>query len=357
MRRDLSTLDRDIGQDWSRIIQEAFKHGIDCTITQGGLLPGREVQGIHEVSETQNYLLGSRLITKDGRVFYYAKAGGACKSGYGCKYNGKLKWDGDLAYKAVVDDLTVMLRNDGIPFTKDELYGGYVLIHHATNMQTRRIIGNNASPSADVQIIAAVNKGAAGEGSFEIAASVASQFTKGTKIVVYGSVATTNDGIYTVRADATYDSPTTTITVEEAVAADTTGDGNLTGVVVLTLEEPLSQAFTIASFAEVLPNSYANLSTDGSTTQSHAGVPGTYATTNGFFWVQTWGELWIVPGGIAAGAVGEGSNEREVTFFSDGSINGVKDIDSTVGFQKAGFIIENNTDGTGPPLIMLQIRP
>lgn len=55
MRRNLSTLDRDIGQDWSRIIQEAFLHGIDCDIIQNGLLPGRNVQGIHEVSDVQNY--------------------------------------------------------------------------------------------------------------------------------------------------------------------------------------------------------------------------------------------------------------------------------------------------------------
>lgn len=32
MKRNLSALDRDVGQDWSRIIQEAFADGIDCDI-------------------------------------------------------------------------------------------------------------------------------------------------------------------------------------------------------------------------------------------------------------------------------------------------------------------------------------
>ncbi|GAH66015.1 unnamed protein product, partial [marine sediment metagenome] len=111
MRRDLSTLDRDIGQPWSRIIQEAFKHGIDGTIMQGGLLPGREVQGIHEVSETQNYLLESRLMTRDGRVFYYAKAGYACSAGIGCKFYGAMKFAGNTVAKVEIDKKTVMIKN------------------------------------------------------------------------------------------------------------------------------------------------------------------------------------------------------------------------------------------------------
>jgi len=361
MRRDLSAIDRNIGQMWSRLIQEAFKHGIDCTIMQGGLLPGREVQGIHEVSKTQNYLLESRLMTRDGRVFYYAKAGAACSSGIGCKFYGILKWDGGTAAVVKTGEKTVMIRNDGVLFTKDELYGGYLLLHHVTNMQNRRILGNDANPEATEQTIAAANTGAAGEGSFEITASVASQFTKGTKITVYDS--TGNDGIYTVKADATYDDvDTTTITVEEAVPS-AIGDGKLTGVVILTLEEGLSEDFGINNWTEILPNPYADLRGAKLSNEkvSHAGIPGTEAALDEYFWVQTWGPCWIEPGGGSPNGVGVGVNERTVVFVGDGSVNAVTDISpasaSEVGYQVAGFIIQNDSAGAGPPLVMLQIRP
>ncbi len=356
MRRDLSAIDRDIGQDWSRIIQEAFKHGIDCDIIQNGLLPGRPVQGIHEVSDVQNYQLESRRITKDGRVFYYAKAGAACSAGTGCKFYGVLKFDGYPAAIVGVKDKTVMIRNDGEIFTKDELYGGYLLLHHATNTQIRRIIANDASPGATESDIAAANKGVAEAGSFEITANVASQFTKGTKITVYGG--TINDGFYTVKEDAIFSVDTTTITVEEAVV-DATAGGYITGVVTLTLEEGLSQAFAvITGLVEILPNSYADLQGASNERVSHAGIPGTEAKKGEYFWVQTWGPCWILPGGGSPLGVGDDANERTVVFVGDGSVNALKDVWSTgSGHQIAGFIIENNTDGTGPPLVMLQIRP
>ena len=38
MRQDLSALDRDIQQALGRVLQEAFKHGIDCDILRGGYI-------------------------------------------------------------------------------------------------------------------------------------------------------------------------------------------------------------------------------------------------------------------------------------------------------------------------------
>ena len=73
MKRNLATLDTDIGQDWSRIIQDAFADGIDCDlITEGGLETDKTVQAIMSVSATQNYALGTRR-AHDGKVFRYAK--------------------------------------------------------------------------------------------------------------------------------------------------------------------------------------------------------------------------------------------------------------------------------------------
>jgi len=360
MKRDLSTLDRDIGQPWSRIIQEAFKHGIDCTIMQGGLLPGRKVQGIHEVSKTQNYLLESRLMTRDGRVFYYAKAGAACSAGIGCKFYGTLKWDGGTAVAVKTKGKTVMIRNDGVNFTKDELYGGYLLLHHVTNMQNRRIIANDANPAATAQTITVVTAGAAGAGSFGVADDKSLLFTKGTKIEVYGDIA--NDGFYTVKADATFSVDTTTITVEEAVPSATVA-GTITGIVTLTLEEALSGDFAVNNWTEILPNPYADLRGAKLANErvSHAGIPGTEAAVDEYFWVQTWGPCWIEPGGGSPNGVGVGVNERTVVFVGDGSVNAVTDISpaaaSEVGYQVAGFIIQNDSGGAGPPLVMLQIRP
>ena len=73
MKRNLATLDTDIGQDWSRIIQDAFADGITCDlITEGGLETDKTVQAIMSVSATQNYALGTRR-AHDGKVFRYAK--------------------------------------------------------------------------------------------------------------------------------------------------------------------------------------------------------------------------------------------------------------------------------------------
>ena len=154
MKRDLSAIDRDIGQDWSRIIQEAFKHGIDCDIIQGGLLPGRPEQGIYEVSTTQNYLIGSKRTTPGGRIFRYAYADGACKAKYGAKYLreeaishtaatlGRAK--GETTIKCTVANSDGAL-NDGA-IAKDELVGGFVVIYDETDTirQHREIIANTA---------------------------------------------------------------------------------------------------------------------------------------------------------------------------------------------------------------------
>ncbi len=76
-RRNVATISRNIGVGIVRIIQEAFRDGIDCDIIQGGLVAGGSTQTILEESATQNYLLGTRLATKDGRIFRYCKAGAA----------------------------------------------------------------------------------------------------------------------------------------------------------------------------------------------------------------------------------------------------------------------------------------
>jgi len=155
MRRDLSTIDRNIGQMWSRIIQEAFEHGIDCDMIQGGLLSGRPVQGLYEVSETQNYIIGSRRMTPDGRVFRYAKSGGICYTGQGSAIYPDIAFMKDCsgALKATDKKITFTQADAGT-FDKDALKGGYITIYgnpgtpalpDNADCPHRLITGNNAN--------------------------------------------------------------------------------------------------------------------------------------------------------------------------------------------------------------------
>lgn len=152
MKRDLSAIDRDIGQDWSRIIQEAFKHGINCNIIQGGLLDGKSEQGLYEVSDIQNYGIGDRLITPDGRVFHYAKSGGKCYTGQGNAFYNSIAFAGKSSAALVATDKQITFsyaEAGGESFLKDALRGGYIAIYGGdpsnADCPHRRIVGNNAN--------------------------------------------------------------------------------------------------------------------------------------------------------------------------------------------------------------------
>lgn len=152
MRRDLSAIDRDIGQDWSRIIQEAFKHGIDCDIIYGGLIPGRDEQGLYEVSDTPNYLMGSRRISPGGQVYRYAKATNIITS---CKYGVKF-WalssegiEANLAQKQEKGNTSILIAGD---FAKDELLGGTLIIHVPDGLEQQRVIAGNTVKNGDGNI-------------------------------------------------------------------------------------------------------------------------------------------------------------------------------------------------------------
>jgi len=72
-KRNLATIDTDIGQDWSRLIKEAFADGLDCDfITEGGKTSTGIDQGLMTVSLAKNFELGTRR-AHDGKVFRYAK--------------------------------------------------------------------------------------------------------------------------------------------------------------------------------------------------------------------------------------------------------------------------------------------
>lgn len=73
MKRNLATIDRYIGQDWSRLIQEAFADGLENDfITEGGKTTTGIDQGIMAVSSAKNFELGTRR-AHDSKVYRYAK--------------------------------------------------------------------------------------------------------------------------------------------------------------------------------------------------------------------------------------------------------------------------------------------
>lgn len=127
------------------------------------------------------------------------------------------------------------------------------------------------------------------------------------------------------------------------------------------LDGPLTVALTTSEGFEIMPNPYKGLCTKSSMEYNGvAGVSAVTAATGKYCWFQTWGPLWICPGG--AGTPGSTQHERTVYFQGDGAIVG------DVGFndptteperrQVAGYIMQQDSSGAGgPPFVMLQIRP
>ena len=145
-------------------------------------------------------------------------------------------------------------------------------------------------------------------------------------------------------------------TQNRRIVSNTVSSG---GECIATLDGPIAVAGTLS--IEVIPNIYGNLQVAGSQEYDGvAGVPARTATTGQYFWVQTWGPCWIVPGG--AGTPGSTAAERAVYFTGDGSINGAVGMasESTEAHyrQYAGYIIQTDSSGSGgPPFIMLQVSP
>ncbi len=76
-KRDLANMDGDMFSPIGKLLQQAFAHGIDNDIVQGGILSGQTaLQSVYAESATQNCVLGSKLVEKEsGREFHYSKAG------------------------------------------------------------------------------------------------------------------------------------------------------------------------------------------------------------------------------------------------------------------------------------------
>lgn len=120
-----------------------------------GLLGGITGHRLWETKTTAQYSIGTRLVTEDGRVFRYCLSSGAVTAGKGANSKGNLADDG-IAASAVLARAVgdTQIDFDSQTFAKDELVGGYLVIH-TSEVQNRYIIGNTVAANANVVITVA----------------------------------------------------------------------------------------------------------------------------------------------------------------------------------------------------------
>lgn len=120
----------------------------------GVLKAGGSVQRTHEKSTTQNYELGARRVTADGRVFKYAKATNILTTTQHAVNFQALCSDGKEAtmQQAQSDgDTSILMADITTTATKDELRGAYVMIH-TTSLQQRCVTGNTIASGGNIII-------------------------------------------------------------------------------------------------------------------------------------------------------------------------------------------------------------
>ncbi len=119
------------------------------------------------------------------------------------------------------------------------------------------------------------------------------------------------------------------------------------------LDRPLTTVVTSTQYCEICPNPYLYLGANTTAYSSVAGIPMSSPSAAQYFWIQTWGPLWVNPGPEGKGG---SQYERRLVFYPDGSMR--LGETANLNYQLAGFIIDMTKAGTdSPPFIMLQISP
>jgi len=122
-------------------------------VIDGVIRPGGSPQGTYEGSDTQNYDIGARRVTADGRVFRYGK----CRASFsamnvGCKNFRCLVSRVDNICKAALEGAkTIEVATDNFAVTEgllleDDLRGGYISLYRSNDRQQRLILGNTPVP-------------------------------------------------------------------------------------------------------------------------------------------------------------------------------------------------------------------
>lgn len=154
-KRNLATMDADMFTPIGRLLQQAMAHGIMNDMIYGGLVTGQtEVQNLYVSQTTQNCLVPTRRVTWQGEVYKYSRtplAVGATMFGlkFGYEITDGVTYTAPKA-KVLAGSSSIYIDAGGAAaFAKNELVGGYIIIHTHTDYHhmCMRIIANTLSDS------------------------------------------------------------------------------------------------------------------------------------------------------------------------------------------------------------------
>ncbi len=109
--------------------------------------------GVYLAETTQRFVLGTRYITWDGRVFKYCFSNNTCNPANGAMNNTApfIADDGtnEVGNSNVIGDTSITADSQTV--AEDLLAGGFVIIY-STYEQTRGIIGNTVGSASEIEI-------------------------------------------------------------------------------------------------------------------------------------------------------------------------------------------------------------
>jgi len=135
-------------------------------------------------------------------------------------------------------------------------------------------------------------------------------------------------------------------------ALETTG-GSLT----LNLDSPLERDVTASTTnIELIESPAYCLKADNSGGEyvTYLGVATAVAKSGEFFWLQTWGPVWITSDGNTC----DSAMDRTIVVVGDGSVRSSNDVTLESGFQKVGIALDMSGSGaSNAPFVLLQMIP
>lgn len=158
-------------------------------------------------------------------------------------------------------------------------------------------------------------------------------------------------GGYIVIGNGSGQRPQMRIIVSHAALA--TAGGSLT----ITIDEPLVIAITESTTnIELMESPFYGLAAESGDEQyvSFIGIPACVAASGEYFWLQTWGPVWITSNGNTCNS----AMDRTLVFKGNGSVVSSDDITIDSGFQVAGFALDmSGSASSNAPMVFLQIMP
>ena len=251
-------------------------------------------------TKTPKFNIGDRVVTPDGRVFRYALAGGTIQPEFAV-CNNTFSTTNAVAPAQVAPTSPVIL---GIP------------------------LSSGSSGDYSVTVTIAAGDGQAANGA------VAQDELKGGFIVI---------------GNGTNQHPMTRgILGNEAVAAGG-------GAINVYLDGALTRAVVPGTDnIEAYFNTYGNVQSMNVVNSAYVtciGAAAAPATTGQYFWVQTWGNVWLTSNNLT----GEAANGRDIYINTDGSVRG-QTGPTYAGYQRIGTGLDKSTStASNGPEIMLQI--